>query len=99
MRFNKGKFKVLHVGRNNGTCQYRLGAGLLERIFSEKDLSVLVDNRLAMSHQCAFVAKKLNSILGCIKKRTIGRLREVILPLYTALVKPHLKYFVQFWSP
>ena len=46
--------------------QYRLGADLLERSSAEKDLRVLVDNRLTMGQWCALVAKKANDILGCI---------------------------------
>ena len=38
--------------------QYRLGDNLLERSTEEKNLGVLVDNRLAISQQCALVAKK-----------------------------------------
>ena len=90
---------VLFNSRRNQMHRYRIGGIWLDSSTCEMDLGVLVDHRLRMSQQCAAAAKKANTNLGCINRGIASGSREVIAPLYTALVRPHLECYVQFWSP
>jgi len=96
MKFNRAKCKVMHIGWGNPKHKYRLGGEWIESSPGEKDL---VDKKLSTTWQRALAAQKANCILGCIKRSVASRSREVILPLYSTLVRPHLESCIQLWSP
>ena len=98
MRFNTAKYRVLHLGQRNPRHGGQTGRAVLESSSAEKDLGFLMDDKLNISQQCALAARKANGILGSIVRGVASRDREVIVPLYSALVRPHLELCVQVWS-
>ena len=66
---------------------------------SEKDLEIVVGHKLNKSQQCDVAAQKTNAILGCINRSIVSKPCKVLVPLYSALVRPHFEYCVQFWTP
>jgi len=99
MKFNKAKCKVLHMGPGNTKHKYRLDGEWLESSAEEKDLGVLVDEKLNKSQQSVLAAQQANCILVCINRNVASRSRGGIVPLYFALVRPRLESCVQLWSP
>lgn len=91
--FNKAKCKVLHLRRNH-THQYRLGTAQLESSSAGKDLEVVVECEPACLEE-----KEVNGILGCIRQNHYHEAEGGDPALYSALVKPHLKFCPVLASP
>jgi len=87
------------LGQRNPSHLYRLEGAVIESGPAEKDLGVLMDEKVNISQQDALEAQKANGILSSLRRGVGSREREVIVPLYSALVRPHLEYCVQVWEP
>ena len=99
MPFNINKCQILQIGNLNNRFKYDMSGQQLNSTTSIKDLGVIVSNNLKFSQQCNEAAKKANRMLGFINRNFTYKSKDIILPLYKSIVRPHLEYAVQFWDP
>ena len=86
------------MGQSNHSYVDRLREECIERRPAEKDLEVLVGEKLNISQKCALVAQRANSILGCIKRRVASKAGEVTIPHCFVLGRPCWDYCIQVWG-
>ncbi|CAF0777708.1 unnamed protein product [Brachionus calyciflorus] len=101
---NLSKCKSMYIGKNREKKEYRITSHLgettvLSETTCEKDLGVIITNDLKWNKQCVSASARANRDLGQIKSSFTYLSKETIIPLYTALVRPHLEYAVSSWSP
>ena len=86
---------------NFGKCkeEYKMGDAVLGRTTQEKDLGVTFSADMKVSEQCGIAASKGNPILGLIRRTIRYKEKQLIVPLYKAIVRPHLEYCIQAWRP
>ena len=99
MRYNADKCGVMHLGYHNTCHTYHMGNTNLKETKEEKDLGIMIHKSLKVSQQCAAAAKKGNRALGMIKRNFAYRSKDIMVKLYKSLVRPHLDYAMQVWSP
>ena len=99
MLFNFGKCKCLHTGHRNLNVNYRMGDTVLGTTVKEKDLGGTISADMKVSEQCGIAASKGNQILGLIRRNITYKGKKLIIPLYKAIVRPHLEYCIQAWRP
>ena len=99
MLFNFGKCKCLHTGPGNTGMNYEMGGTILSITVKEKDLGVTMNANMKVSEQCRIAASKGNQILGMIRRNITYKEKSLIIPLYKAIVRPHLEYCIQAWNP
>lgn len=92
MEYKKEKCKLLHLGQRNQRVQYRPGSVWLGSILAERDLGVLVDNKLNMSQQCIIAVVQANHSLGCIHSGITGTASDMIMILYSVFVNTVSSY-------
>ena len=98
MLFNFGKCKCLHTGPGNTGVIYEMGGTILSKTVKEKDLGVSMNANMKVSEQCRIAASKGNQVLGMIRRNITYKEKSFIVPLYKAIVRPHLAYCIQAYG-
>ncbi len=99
MPFNVNKCPILNVGTRNQKFYYEMNGIMLDSVQCVKDLGISIATNLKFPRQCKDAAGKANKMLGFIKRNFSFKNKYIIRPLYISLVRLHLEYAIQFWSP
>ena len=101
MRFHPDKCKTMHIGNNNiEPKSYKIKPDIsgMAIITSEKDIGVIIDNKLSFDLRIAEKVNKANSVVGAIRRSFEYLDKDSFKKLYTALVRPHLEYANAVWN-
>ena len=99
MLFNETKCKCLHIGHRKQHHVYTTGEHNIEDTIDERYLGVLLSETLTTSRHIANIARKAKQIVGVIRRTYEYRSKNILVPLYKSLVRPHLEYCVEAWRP
>ena len=92
MQVYTNKFKVMRVGHRKERTIYNMGNHRLDEVEEEKGIGVLIHRTLSVSNNCAVAVKKANHMAGHIYRTVTHKSVQTVVPLYKALVRPHLEY-------
>ena len=87
-----------YTGHGNLHINCNIGDTVLRTTVKEKDLGIKISTDMKVSERCGIAASKGNKILGLIR-RNITYKKKIIIPLYIAIFRSHLKYCIQAWRP
>ena len=88
----------MHLSQGSPHYQYKLRDERIECSPAEKDLRVRVARKAG--HEPPLCPQSPESQLyPGLHQKQASTVREVILPLYSVLVRPHMEYCIQMWSP
>ena len=99
LEFNPDKCSTMHMGHRNPKVTYTLYGQELKTSKVEKDLGVLVSDDLKPGKHIGGVVARANRMVGLIRRTFSYIDKEMCRTLYCTLVRPHLEYAVQSWSP
>ena len=99
LNFHPGKCKSMRIRRSDiNEHNYKM-IQELSTCTKEKDIGVIIDNKLTFSDHLAEKVNKANRLVGMMRRTSVSLDCNMFKSLYTSLVRPHLEYANQVWNP
>jgi len=99
LSFNVAKFKSVHIGSAPYVGKHCLNETQLKLLENIWDLGVQVDSKLKFHAHTNIVTKKAYCVLGLISQSFECKDPDVIVRLYTSLIRPIIEYNTVLWGP
>ena len=104
LKFHPEKSKIMRIGRSKiESYDYKLRADLnpMLKTTEEMDIGVIIDDKLSFEKHISEKVNKTNSVMGVIRRTFEIEYLDITTfeILYTSLVRQHVKFANQVWSP
>ena len=104
MQFNTAKYKYMLIShkrhKTTSPTALTIASHQIDKVESFKYLGLLFTSDLSWSKHITSVCNKARRLLGLLYRRFYQQSEpETLLKLYMSLVRPHLEYASQVWSP
>ena len=96
LKFNKSKYKHVHLGHATNK-KYNIGENEINQVTGEKDLGILIDDKLKFQQHINQQKNKASQRLGMSKRSFSYMDKEMFLTLFKSIVRPHLEYGRNVW--
>ena len=93
------KCECLHREPGNAGMNYEMGGTILSKTENEQYLGVTINTNMNISEQCRLAASKGNEVLGMIRRNITYKEKSLTVPLFKAIIRPHLECCIHAWSP
>ena len=101
MCFNGNKFELMRYGKVHSNCSSysRPDGGMIGEVSEVRDLGILMAKSATFDSEIGKIILKSNRQAGWILRVFKTREELPMMTLYRALIRPHLEYCCQVWSP
>ena len=99
LKFHPKKCKYMTIGKDDGQFKYTLQGQQLQKVQEEKDIGVIIDDKLSFEGHISEKVNKATHMFGLLRRTFQCLDQKIFISLYKTLVRTHLDYASLVWAP